>query len=103
MFNNCSNITLVIVFFFLSFVGNYGLSGIQEFSTMAEEEGICEAKTEMVVNNADDEAYNDVIKHLMEKPKARVVVCFCEGMTVNGLLKATVRLGVEGKFLFIGR
>lgn len=38
----------------------------------------------------------------MQESTARTVVCFCEGMTVRGLIRATKRNGVHGKFLFIG-
>ena len=75
-----------------------------EFQNMARSEArICEAVSDKVPNNAEDSAYDNVIKNLKEKPNARVVVCFCEGMTIRGLLDATRRLGVEGQFLFIGR
>ena len=70
---------------------------------MAAEANICEAVTDSVGNNAEDVAYDKVVRNLKDKPNARVVVCFCEGMTIRGLLKATQRLGVEGQFLFIGR
>jgi len=38
--------------------GNYGSSGIQEFSTMAKEAGICEAAYDQISNNADDETFD---------------------------------------------
>ncbi|ELT88339.1 hypothetical protein CAPTEDRAFT_89748 [Capitella teleta] len=82
--------------------GNYGFSGITEFQNMATEANICEAVSDKVGNNAEDAAYDKVIKNLKGKPNARVVVCFCEGMTIRGLLKAAKRLGAEGHFLFIG-
>ena len=40
--------------------GNYGFSGMQEFSAMARKAGICEATTDEVSNNADDDAYDQV-------------------------------------------
>lgn len=39
---------------------------------------------------------------LKEDKKANVVVCFCEGMTIQGLLKAIKRLNLEERFLLIG-
>ena len=70
---------------------------------MMEEAGICEATADKVPNNADDQAYNQVINKLKETMNARVVICFCEGMTVRGLLRASQRKNVAGHFLFIGR
>ena len=76
---------------------------MQEFSTMAKDFGICEATSDKVPNNADDDAYDKVIENLKKTENAKVVVCFCEGMTVRGLLKATERRNARGQFLFIGR
>ena len=44
-----------------------------------------------------------VIDHLNRTQRARVVVCFCEGMTIKGLVKAAKRRNLDGHFLFIGR
>ena len=70
---------------------------------MMEEADICQATADKVPNNADDQAYDAVIGNLKETMNARVVICFCEGMTVRGLLKASKRQEVDGHFLFIGR
>ncbi|XP_013385784.1 metabotropic glutamate receptor 1 [Lingula anatina] len=82
--------------------GNYGASGMEAFTAIAKKAGLCIATAEKVKNNADYESYNTVIRNLKETPNARVVVCFCEGMTVKGLLNATTRLNAVGEFLFIG-
>ncbi len=76
---------------------------MQEFSRMAKAYGICEATSDKVSNNADNSAYDQVIDNLKTTENARVVICFCEGMTVKGLLKAAKRRHVQGHFLFIGR
>ncbi|XP_013396465.1 metabotropic glutamate receptor 1-like, partial [Lingula anatina] len=81
---------------------NYGASGMEAFTAIAKKAGLCIATAEKVKNNADYESYNTVIRNLKETPNARVVVCFCEGMTVKGLLNATTRLNAVGEFLFIG-
>ena len=70
---------------------------------MMEEANLCQATADKVPNNADDQAYEEVIDNLKKTENARVVICFCEGMTVRGLLKASQRKKVAGKFLFIGR
>ena len=44
-----------------------------------------------------------VIDHLNRTQRARVVVCFCEGMTIKGLVRAAKRRNLDGHFMFIGR
>lgn len=84
--------------------GNYGSSLMEVFKSLAQEAGICIANTETVLNNAEDEVFDAVMRNLMVyKSTARVVACFCEGMTVRNLLKATRRLNHVGELLFIGR
>ncbi|XP_071549706.1 metabotropic glutamate receptor 5-like isoform X2 [Panulirus ornatus] len=82
--------------------GNYGQSGITAFRELAEKNSICIAKEDSVLSNAEDEAFDMVIKQLMEDHRANVVVCFCEGMTVRNLLLASQRNNVTSRFLFIG-
>jgi ABC-type branched-subunit amino acid transport system substrate-binding protein len=82
---------------------NYGQSGIQAFRELAEKANVCIAKEDSVLSNAEDEVFDRVIRKLDEDQNARVVVCFCEGMTVRGLLAATKRLNLTGRFLFLGR
>ena len=55
---------------YLVLAGNYGFSGMQEFSAMAHKAGICEATTDEVSNNADDDAYDQVynIAQISEPP-----------------------------------
>lgn len=84
-------------------VENYGQSGIQAFRELAEKADVCVAKEDSILSNADDEAFEDVVRNLLTDERARVVVCFCEGMTVRGLLAATSRLNLTNRFLFIGR
>lgn len=84
--------------------GNYGSSLMEVFKNLAQEAGICIASTEVVLNNAEDTIYDTVLKNLLlYKSTARAVACFCEGMTVRALLKATRRLNVVGDLLLIGR
>jgi len=40
---------------------------------------------------------------MLEEPKARVLVCFCEGETVHSILKAIRRFNRTGHFLLVGR
>lgn len=40
--------------------------------------------------------------NLVQDDAARVIVCFCEGMTVRGMLKAIRNLNMTNRFLIIG-
>ncbi|KAI3363721.1 hypothetical protein L3Q82_001337 [Scortum barcoo] len=82
--------------------GNYGESGMEAFKELASQEGLCIAHSDKIYSNAGEKHYDRLLRKLRERlPKARVVVCFCEGMTVRGLLMAMRRLGVFGEFLLI--
>ncbi|KAM9495069.1 metabotropic glutamate receptor 1 isoform 1-T3 [Clarias gariepinus] len=83
--------------------GNYGESGMEAFKELAAEEGLCIAHSDKIYSNAGEKHFDRLLRKLRERlPKARVVVCFCEGMTVRGLLMAMKRRGVSGEFLLIG-
>ncbi|KAG9268684.1 metabotropic glutamate receptor 1 [Astyanax mexicanus] len=83
--------------------GNYGESGMEAFKELAAQEGLCIAHSDKIYSNAGEKHFDRLLRKLRERlPKARVVVCFCEGMTVRGLLMAMRRLGVAGEFLLIG-
>ncbi|OCT79934.1 hypothetical protein XELAEV_180267512mg, partial [Xenopus laevis] len=83
---------------------NYGESGMEAFKEMAAQEGLCIAHTDKIYSNAGEKNFDRLLKKLRERlPKARVVICFCEGMTVRGILMAMRRLGVAAEFLLIGR
>lgn len=92
------------VFFFPFKTGNYGESGMEAFKELAAQEGLCIAHSDKIYSNAGEKSFDRLLRKLRERlPKARVVVCFCEGMTVRGILIAMRRLGVLGEFLLIGR
>uniref|UniRef100_A0A8C6SQ03 Metabotropic glutamate receptor 1 n=1 Tax=Neogobius melanostomus TaxID=47308 RepID=A0A8C6SQ03_9GOBI len=83
--------------------GNYGESGMEAFKELVSQEGLCIAHSDKIYSNAGERHFDRLLRKLRERlPKARVVVCFCEGMTVRGLLMAMRRLGVFGEFLLIG-
>ncbi|XP_043928141.1 metabotropic glutamate receptor 5 isoform X2 [Protopterus annectens] len=83
--------------------GNYGESGMEAFKDMAAKEGICIAHSYKIYSNAGDQNFDKLLKNLRSHlPKARVVVCFCEGMTVRGLLMAMRRQKAVGDFLLLG-
>ena len=74
------------------------------FKELAAQEGLCIAHSDKIYSNAGEKSFDRLLRKLRERlPKARVVVCFCEGMTVRGLLSAMRRLGVVGEVSLIGR
>lgn len=75
---------------------------MQEFKKRIKLTSVCVAKEDEVASNTEPKNYETVIKNLLKQENARVVVCFCEGMTIRNLLMAVKRLKKEGHFLFIG-
>ncbi|KAG5269845.1 hypothetical protein AALO_G00206840 [Alosa alosa] len=83
--------------------GNYGESGMEAFKELAHKEGICIAHSDKIWSNADEHNFDRLLLKLRAQlPKARVVACFCEGMTVRGILLAMKRQGLVGEFLLVG-
>ncbi|XP_046415197.1 metabotropic glutamate receptor 1-like [Neodiprion fabricii] len=81
---------------------NYGQSGIAAFRELAERSGVCVAREDAVLSTAEDAAFDRVLTNLNQDRAANVVVCFCEGMTMRGLLGASRRLNLTERFMFIG-
>lgn len=85
-------------------IGNYGESGMEAFKDMAAKEGICIAHSDKIYSNAGERSFDKLLQKLRgHLPKARVVACFCEGMTVRGILMAMRRQRLVGEFLLVGR
>ena len=82
--------------------GSYGQSGLQVFREYADREGICIAKEYSILSNDGDAEYDRLLARILEEPKARVIVCFCEGDTVNAIFKAIRRFNQTGHFLLVG-
>uniref|UniRef100_A0A6Q2Y9F2 Metabotropic glutamate receptor 1 n=1 Tax=Esox lucius TaxID=8010 RepID=A0A6Q2Y9F2_ESOLU len=83
--------------------GNYGESGMEAFKELAAREGICIAHSDKIYSNAGEQSFDRLLEKLRgHLPKARVVACFCEGMTIRGILMAMRRQGLVGEFLLVG-
>lgn len=83
--------------------GSYGQSGLQVFREYAHQADICIAKEYSILSNDAEAEYDKLLNRLLEEPKARVVVCFCEGDTVHAIFKAIRRFNRTGHFLLVGR
>lgn len=55
-----------------------------------------------ILSNDEDEKFEEMMANLQQDDTARVIVCFCEGMTVRGMLKAIKSLNMTNRFLIIG-
>lgn len=89
---------------FFAPAGNYGESGMEAFKDMAAKEGICIAHSDKIYSNAGEHSFDKLLQKLRgHLPKARVVACFCEGMTVRGILMAMRRQRLVGEFVLVGR
>ncbi|XP_013928818.1 PREDICTED: metabotropic glutamate receptor 5 [Thamnophis sirtalis] len=76
---------------------------MEAFKDMSGKEGICIAHSYKIYSNAGEQSFDKLLEKLRSHlPKARVVACFCEGMTVRGLLMAMRRLGLASEFLLLG-
>lgn len=83
--------------------GNYGQRGIESFIKLADDAGVCIAKSAKIARGATDEEHTEIIKTLMKKQRARVVICFCDGETVRSLYNATTMVpGAKNHFLVVG-
>ncbi|KAK3576046.1 hypothetical protein CHS0354_036324 [Potamilus streckersoni] len=83
--------------------GNYGTAGIDLFHELAKERGLCIANNLEAPNQQDDATHDRIIKTLIETDRARVIVCFCDGMTIRRLYEATERVPkAKGYFVILG-
>lgn len=66
--------------------------------------GICSETERSIDNKETEEAFLELAQDIFNpNQKAKVVVCFCQGETVAGLLKAMDTLQLHGKgYMFIG-
>uniref|UniRef100_UPI00398F3608 metabotropic glutamate receptor 2 n=1 Tax=Pristiophorus japonicus TaxID=55135 RepID=UPI00398F3608 len=75
--------------------GDYGETGIEAFEQEARYRNICIATSEKVGRSMNQRTYNGVIKALMQKPNAKVVVLFTKSEDARELLAAARRLNVS--------
>lgn len=77
---------------------------MEAFKEMSAKEGICIAHSDKIWSNAGEQNFDRLLMKLRKYlPKARVVACFCEGMTVRNILMAMRRQNLVGEFLLVGR
>ena len=84
-------------------LGSYGQAGMEAFRNETVYLDICLTEYEKIQEYATPNDYEILIKKLNRTQKARVIVCFCYGETVRGLLSAMNKLKLKGRFLILGR
>lgn len=82
--------------------GFYGDRGIAALKNRMREIQYC-FETEVSIDNKQTEAaFLQMTQTLLQEgKKAKVVVCFCQGETVAGLLRAMKTLGLQGEGILI--
>lgn len=83
--------------------GSYGQGGMEAFRNRTSYLNICLVMYEKITQYANDEDFENLIKKMNETESAKVIVCFCYGETIRGLLGAINRLKLKGRFILIGR
>ncbi|XP_022098848.1 metabotropic glutamate receptor 3-like [Acanthaster planci] len=81
--------------------GNYGESGIYEFTKEAGLRNICIAKSEKIRRSADSETYDNIIRGLRRKQNAKVVVLFTRVEDARDLLSAAKRANLSENFIWL--
>ncbi len=87
----------------LAIIGSYGEGGMETFRTEISLQNICLAVYEEIKEYASDVQYEALILKMNAFPKAKVIVCFCYGETIRGLLRAINKLHLTGRFIIVGR
>jgi metabotropic glutamate receptor 1 len=84
--------------------GSYGQAGMEAFRNETHYLNICIASYEKIRAYASMEDYEIIIRKMNQTTSnANVIVCFCYGETIRGLLGAINKLGLKGRFLILGR
>lgn len=83
--------------------GSYGSSLMNAFRERVQEVGICIATLESMPPNADDSKFDELIEAIQKHPNARVVICMCEGRTLQKLFSGLKRKNIINEYLVVGR
>nr|XP_006820149.1 PREDICTED: metabotropic glutamate receptor 8-like [Saccoglossus kowalevskii] len=84
---------------------NYGVQGISAFTELAREYGICIALTEKFPKDqgqGNEDTYDKIVKNLLEKQSARVVIVYGSEQDAAGLMGAAKKMKGPGHFVWVG-
>ncbi|CAI9729621.1 metabotropic glutamate receptor 3-like [Octopus vulgaris] len=81
--------------------GDYGESGIDYFQQEARLRNICIATTVKIPTNSKTETFKYIIRRLLEKKNARVVILFVRIEDATSILESATRMNVTNHFVWI--
>lgn len=81
--------------------GEYGESGINFFKMEAKSKNICIAADITIGASSTNATYDQVIKDLLDKPDAKVVIVIVRTEDALGLLNAATRQNLTGKLVWV--
>lgn len=82
---------------------DYGNRGFEKLQELARQYNICFSNPQSInVDHFDEEAYDTVIKNLMHRINARVVVVFADKVTARNVMSAAKRRQAINRFIWIG-
>ena len=83
--------------------GSYGENGMETFRLRTKVLNVCILGPVEVREYASDSDYEAIIQNMNGTERApRVIICFCYGETIRGLLKAIHKLKLKGRFMILG-
>lgn len=82
--------------------GSYGIGGMEAFRNEVNNLNICLALFEKISEYASETDFDEIISKMNQTVEAKVIVCFCYGETVRGLLGAIHRANLKGRFIILG-
>ena len=82
--------------------GSYGQNGMETFRIETKLLNVCILGPVEVREYASNTDYEAIISNMNRTKRARVIVCFCYGETIRGLLRAINKLNLKGRFIILG-
>ncbi|KAM3962611.1 metabotropic glutamate receptor 2 [Aphomia sociella] len=84
---------------------SYGIKAFEELEALLARNGICIAVKEKLVKDsgvAEENSYDNIIKKLLMKPRARGAIIFGSDQEVAGVMRAVERGNATGAFSWVG-
>jgi len=82
--------------------GSYGQNGMETFRIETKLLNVCILDPVEIREYASSTDYEAIIQNMEKNKRARVIVCFCYGETIRGLLRAINKLNLKGRFIILG-
>ncbi len=85
----------------ISIDNNYGYDTLTQLVAFTREHGICIAYSKVLLAEAHEDEYDDVINNLRMNAKAKIIVLFADDVMTKNLFLALGRANAVGEFIFI--